>query len=162
FTHNPVFPFLSNWFGYRYWNAEDLRQQLVQMHAAGAGHGLKELLLLPWNLIFADDRFVYEAEPSAFFLLALPLTVWGAVRDRRIRSLLLLTAAFVPLWFARAQFPRYLLPVAPILALASAAAVVRLGHWLEKPKATAFACACLLTPTLCWLGPRLVYPIPHD
>jgi hypothetical protein len=169
YTGNPVFPFFSNWFGYRYWNAYDLHEQLQQMHQMGAGHSLGAFLRIPWSLIFDQERYRWEADPSPFCLLALPVMLVAAWFERRIRVLLIPTAVFLPIWFSGAQFPRYLMLIAPTLNLAAAASLVWLaerappiGRILAKPWATAGACAILLLPSMWALRENVLYTFPTN
>ncbi|HEX4459635.1 MAG TPA: glycosyltransferase family 39 protein [Polyangia bacterium] len=123
---NPVFPFAAGVFGPGWWNADDLRWQLVDLRQLGAGRSLAALARLPVRLLAAQRPFAQEGPwiSPAYALLA-PLTVWQARRDRRLVALGVVVAVFAIVWFAGAQSLRYLLPVLPAAALAHGLALDR-------------------------------------
>jgi hypothetical protein len=124
YTHNPLFPFLPELFGYSWWSAEDVHgvmQDLRETH--GVGRSPRALLSLPWHLLFNQGLFSAEAPWSPLYVLALPLTIVWAFKHSRVRWLLALCFSYTVFWFYAGQILRYLLPVLPFLSLATAAAL---------------------------------------
>lgn len=111
---DPLHPLGGPVFGYWLWDAADLAEQ----HADLARHRDH----LPWYLLPA---------------LAAPLL--ASRRQPAQRSLLVLALTGLALWYLTSSYPRYLLPVYPFLALASAqvirAALARLpAGWQESAR----------------------------
>ena len=125
-TGNPVYPFL---FGGPDWDPLRLSYLMTYLRSFGAGTGVVETLLLPWNLYVRHAEFGTIMTsidiPSPFFLLALafpwarPPAGWG--------SLGVLTVLAMLVWSAGSQQTRFLLPLYPILTLLS---VVTLS-WID-------------------------------
>ncbi|MFH1463307.1 MAG: hypothetical protein ABIO70_02870 [Pseudomonadota bacterium] len=129
---HPLFPF-TGWA-----EAGDMAFQFRDRY--GAGHGLLDLLLLPWRLIMAaednGDVFLGRLQPA---LLALaPAALWAAWREPRARLVLAVTILGGLLWWSQVQWLRYLLPVLPIAALAAAAGMARLPRWAAAAVGLAF------------------------
>jgi hypothetical protein len=82
----------------------------------GTGHGLGDLLLLGWNLVFSPDRFGHL--PVGWLLL--PLGTFGLLRVRHYPLLYLMlpvAVVAVAVWFASSQQVRYLAPLLPWAAV---------------------------------------------
>lgn len=122
YTHDPVFPFLPQFFRSTYWSAEDVQGLVLNMKLYGVGHSPLALIKLPWSLAFHPELFFPESLylPKTYFFF-LPLVVVFAFMDVRIRKLLALIIIFVLFWAFSAQILRYLLPMLPILSVATAA-----------------------------------------
>jgi hypothetical protein len=140
-TGNPLFPYFPDVFGNSAWVAHEFPG--LTGIGAGAGRVLTELVRLPWDLVVARRRLGGQPPYSPFFLLLLPLLVAAALRLRRVRWLLLLAGGYAVLVLALLPEARYLLPLAPLLALAvgeTAALAVRrppTGHAITAISATA-------------------------
>ncbi len=115
-TGNPLFPYFPDVFGNSPWVAHEF-PGLTGLQA-GAGRVLTALVRLPWDMVVARQRLGGHPPYSPFFLLLLPLLVVAAWRRQRIRWLLLLAAGYAVLVLALLPEARYLLPLAPLLALA--------------------------------------------
>jgi len=94
----------------------------------GVGHGLIDLLRLPWDLVFRAETtsYVYLGRLHPAWLLFAPAAVWVGLWERRVRVLLLATAVGLVGWFLGAQWMRHLLPLAPVVAVGWGLAMVRL------------------------------------
>jgi hypothetical protein len=123
YTGNPVFPFLSDIFGYSFWNAMDIQGALNDLiHAHGAGKSVQSLLLLPWNLAFNQPKFLMEAHFSHIYLFTLPLLLLSLAHSK-IRELFIVVLSYLLFWFETAQVLRYLIPIIPLLSLITAASI---------------------------------------
>jgi hypothetical protein len=85
----------------------------------GAGHDALSLLRLPVDLVLRaeTDSFVFLGRLHPAWSLSLPVALWAAVRDVRVRVLLGATIVAVVGWWFGVQWMRHLLPVAPIAAV---------------------------------------------
>lgn len=137
YTLNPFFPFYQNIFGYRGWTSGDFENMVQSLKEDyGMGRGIKEFLMLPWNLTFHPVNFFAEARWSDFFLLGTPFVLFRTLKDKYVRILLILTVGFILFWFTEGQVYRYLMPIIPILCLATVASfdqilfknIFRTGH----------------------------------
>lgn len=152
-TGNPLFPFLPKVFGGSSWEVTGLE---------GDGSMLAMLarwLRLPWDVVFARGCYNQQPPFSPVLLAALPLLAWGALRDFRVRRLVLIAGAytFVFLWLPRDS--RYLVPALPLLALAAAgslAAVVRRWPRLAGRSLAAVLCLGAFLPGWLYAGFRIV------
>ena len=136
YTGNPVFPFLPGVFGDSPWRPYGSQGLLADPGSALAGWGgtwparlgnaLGRLVTLPWDWTFRRAAAGNQPPVSPAYLFALPVLVWGAVRDRLIRGLLLLSLAWAALFLALPVDVRYLLPALALLSLALGIALDRL------------------------------------
>jgi hypothetical protein len=137
-TGNPVFPFLPSIFGYFLWNAGDLSGQLLDWKMSGITGG----------------TFLEQFRPLAFPVFwILPLAVFFGVRRSYNRRLLALALVYVLFWLCTASLPRYLLPILPILSLATAASCAqfvyakpRLHGWLGNTSTAVLGFMLLMYP----------------
>jgi hypothetical protein len=158
YVRNPVWPLLPEVFGYNaLWTPGDMHEQLVDWHFKGMGHDLGALMSLPWNLAQFQGRFGNDPPVITIYFWLLPLTLFWAVKSRHIRALLALVVSNYVLWFfSGAQIQRYVLPVLPMLVLATVAAIdrtllslsglSRYGKWIRSPAIAILGFACLLAP----------------
>jgi 4-amino-4-deoxy-L-arabinose transferase-like glycosyltransferase len=121
-TRNPVWPFLGEVFGYRFWTRDDLRSAVWSLRSYGWGHGIVALLLLPYHLLTA--RAGTDLHEARLWFLLFPLALWAALRNRAFRWPFLVIAAYFFFWFFTSQQVRLLLPIAPVLCLLGALALV--------------------------------------
>ncbi|MBI2095260.1 MAG: hypothetical protein HYT89_03740 [Candidatus Omnitrophica bacterium] len=122
-TGNPVFPFLSAWFG------SGFEQHMVGFHILPKT--LLNLLLLPWNLAYRVD--VFGGEPlGALPLMVLPLCFFflDFKKNERVRWMMFFTTALAIAWYYSIQHVRFLIPALPYGCLLAALALRR---WREKP-----------------------------
>jgi Dolichyl-phosphate-mannose-protein mannosyltransferase len=112
FTGNPVFPYFPTVFGSSPWEHVRYPSRVSTVLS---------ILTLPWDLTFRRETFTWHPPVSPFYLLALPLTLVAAVRDARVRRMLLFTVAYAA--FARfvSRDPRYLVPILPLASLTAGA-----------------------------------------
>ncbi len=133
FTGNPVAPALQSLFsapGEEFFAPLALTQNAAFIRAIGPGHGLLDLLALPWRLTVeatpGDYRgFGYRVGPL-YLLGVLAALGWGSAGGsplaRRLWSAAGLSTLF---WFFTAQDPRYLLPALVLTSVAGAIAADR-------------------------------------
>ncbi len=159
-TGNPIFPYLTQVFGENLWQPfarQEIEEALLPR--------LMRWARLPWDVVF--ERASYGQSPpfSPVYLAALPLLVFGAVRDGLVRRLLWIAAvyAFVFTWLPADS--RYLVSVLPLAGLAVAGSVAaasarwpRLGF---RGWAAAFCLGCFL-PGWLYAGYRIARqgPLP--
>lgn len=111
-TGNPLFPYFPGIFG---WSAWDLTR--YQLRAVSP----ISVLTLPWDLVFRREIFDWHPPVSPVYLLALPLALLAAVRDARVRRMLLVAAAYAFFAVSLPRDPRYLLPILPLVSVAAGA-----------------------------------------
>lgn len=134
-TGNPVFPYFPGLFGSSAW-----------VHARRGLDAVSPLsvLTLPWDLVFRRETFSWQPPISPVYLVALPLSLFAAVRDERVRRMLLLSLAYVLFALSLARDPRYFLPILPLVSVAAGAGFARLP--LNWRPLLAGAVAVLLVP----------------
>jgi hypothetical protein len=118
YTLNPLFPFYQNIFGNYDWNESDfvnIGRSLKEDY--GMGRGIKEVLLLPWNLTVHHVNFFGEAPISFYFILATPLALFRLFKDKYLRILIVFSVCYVAFWFSEGQVLRYLIPIIPVLCV---------------------------------------------
>jgi len=134
-ARNPVWPFLSDVFGYWLWNPDDLRRQMQDLtYAHVVGRSVIDFLRLPYDLAMRISLYHSEAPFSPLFL-ALPLG-FLRINHPTIRRLLLIAFSFLGFWFFTTQIPRYLLPALPLFCVPTAWALdlmlARIRLWGKK------------------------------
>lgn len=118
-TGNPVFPFLSRVFGASSWDP-------TWVYGQSLGERFVALVRLPWDVVFARERVGHQPPFSPVYLVALPLLLWGAVRDPRVRRLLLPAGVYLLAYAALPSDVRYLTAVLPVVSLAVGGTLVEL------------------------------------
>jgi len=134
FTGNPFAPFFMHLFGGEQainWDTERAALLMHYLKLFGMGHGLKDFLLLPWNLTAhaADHSLRFDGQIGIAYLLLLPLLLLAG------RSALPLAVMFFTLlvfWFMQTQQIRML---APALAFLSLLLTMGLARLFEPPAA---------------------------
>lgn len=151
---NPVSPFMGPWFGYSpWWTAADHAAQMEDLARYGFGKSPGALVTLPFNLLFRPGGFRPEEPASPLYGLALPLVALH-LADPRARRVAAFALVYTLAWFFGAQVYRYLVPILPLAALVTTAALddlarrVRLGR--RALAGTAMA-AALAAPSAAWL-----------
>jgi len=143
-THNPVYPFYSQFFGGRYWNPVNAAAYDQSNADFGMGRTADKLLLAPWNLTLfltpgrplpprsnAPEKQSFNDHQFPTMLLtpvglgALFFPMFGLTASRRVKALALYALGGGLFWFATAQHVRYLLPLLPVLCLLAAWVLVQ-------------------------------------
>jgi hypothetical protein len=111
-TGNPVFPYFPALFGSNAWEQ--------------AGRGVKAVsplsaLTLPWDLVFRRETFNWQPPVSPVYLVALPLSLFAAIRDERLRRMLLFILAYVLFALSLPRESRFFLPILPLVSVAAGA-----------------------------------------
>ena len=127
YTGNPVYPFLYNVFGGRYWSTEAAEMYRSSQLSLGMGRGLSEFLLTPWNLTmngfkFFDTPRVYGLIGAAFVGL-IPLQILAGWSNKVITRLNIIILVFLAAWFVLMQQSRYLIGVIPLACIIAASSV---------------------------------------
>jgi 4-amino-4-deoxy-L-arabinose transferase-like glycosyltransferase len=112
YTGNPFFPYFPELFGPNAWEEP--------------GRGLHvpsplSVLTLPWDLVFRREAFNSQPPFSPTYLVALPLSLFAAIRDGRVRRMLLFTLAYVLFALSLPGESRFFLPVLPLVSVAAGA-----------------------------------------
>jgi hypothetical protein len=115
-TGNPLFPFLTRWFGSSAW------APVSDLGFAGA---LWRSWLWPLEAVFSRVRWNWQPPYHPVFLLALPVALWGAGRERRVRRLAMSAAAWTLTLPLLPADSRYGLPALPLWLAAAAATLAR-------------------------------------
>ena len=123
---NPVYPL---YLGGPEWSARRLELYMGYLNSFGAGKGILSALALPWNVYAQHERFGTVMNlidmPNLLFLL---LFTYPFLRKNRIVTLLLgISAARIGIWFVGSQQLRFLLPIAPAMAIAGAYVIDRIA-----------------------------------
>jgi hypothetical protein len=116
-TGNPLFPYFPTLFGSSAW---------VHAHSGLKAVSPLSVLTLPWDLVFRRETFNWQPPVSPVYLVALPFSLFAAVRDERVRRMLLLALAYALFALSLPRDPRYFLPILPLVSLAAGAGLARL------------------------------------
>jgi hypothetical protein len=148
-TGNPVYPLLYDAFGGPEWSDALGRAHRAWQRAIGMGRSPLDYVLLPARVLFQGGegypRFDGRLHPIAGILL--PVALLAARREALVRRALAVAALWFVLWGATSQQMRFLIPVLPLLAVATAAAGHALvARWLPRPALPAWGLAALLVP----------------
>jgi hypothetical protein len=150
YTGNPLFPFFSHLFGATPWNME--------MPGPGLSERLVDLPALPWDVLFNRKKVGWQPPFSPAFLLGIPFLLTGAIRDQRLRRLIVLAAVYVLSLLVLPPDVRYLTPILPVLSLVLAVELTVLGRRWAGAAATAMTamlCVLCLLPAWGWAGYRI-------
>ncbi len=140
-TGNPLFPFAASLFGDNPW-------YIYPVPAGPLAERLAALIELPWNVVFDRAQVNHQPPFSPVYLVGLPLLVLAALRDRRARWLLGMTAAYGSCFMFLAPDSRYLTLVLPAASLALALA---LEPWLRRWRPAAAIALVVLAFLPGWL-----------
>jgi 4-amino-4-deoxy-L-arabinose transferase-like glycosyltransferase len=155
-TGNPVYPFFYNLFDGRYWTAEAARLYRDEQLSFGMGRGPLQALLAPWNLTMYGAQFSnFPLRPLIYntigplFIAFLPGLAFLGRLERRVKFLLLYSAAALCAWFYLSQHMRYLIPALPAVALCSGYAAGEILRQARKelrwPAMVAIVLVCVLS-----------------
>ncbi|MEM1203905.1 MAG: phospholipid carrier-dependent glycosyltransferase, partial [Acidobacteriota bacterium] len=121
-TGNPVYPLAFGAFGGPDWSHELGQRFADWQRGLGMGRGAVDyILLLPRVILVSGqgyDRF--DGELGRFWILALPLAVAFVRSSPVIRRCLGISALYFVYWGLSSQQARFLVPILPLVALASA------------------------------------------
>jgi Dolichyl-phosphate-mannose-protein mannosyltransferase len=136
YTHDPVFPILFDQFGrllgYGHLRPEYYRDLMEAVSTAGISRAPAYLLM--WQL--ATTGNIPPAAPPILpvgFLL-LPIAIVVSIRRVRVAGLLALTIAYVIFWLLTVRDSRFLVPVLPLLGLATMGSLTLLLAKLPWPR----------------------------
>ena len=129
-TGNPTYPFLYGLFGGPEWSAELGVQLREWQQGIGMGRGWVDYLLLPFRAIVSGgssyDQFDGRILPA--WLVLIPLALLMRKRQPLIGRCLGVVAVYFLFWALSSQQMRFLIPVLPLLAIASSLALVELAR----------------------------------
>jgi len=120
-TGNPLYPFV---FGGLNEDAQRSIEGGIREH--GHGRGPVDALLLPFRLLASGNDFDRGSWLSPLPLLFAPLCLLDARRRRRCVPVLAAALVFVLCWFSTSQQARFLLVLAPVLAVLAAIGILAL------------------------------------
>jgi len=160
-TGNPLFPYFPQTFGENPWSPIHFRDPLgfagETARLSPVGNVLRrvvEVVRLPWDLIF--ERATHGQQPpfSPAYLALLPVALWAAVKDCRLRPLLGVAALYALACTSLPADGRYVVPVLPLLSLAVAGALFKLPipQWQGV---TATLCLAFFLPGWLYAGYRI-------
>ncbi len=151
FSGNPLFPFLPRIFGPNLWTPLKVAEP-QQPHVDHLAHWLR----LPWDLVFRRDLYNQQPPISPFYLPAIPLLLFGAVRDRWIRTAVLLAALYTFLFTFLPPDGRYLEPVLPLVSLVAAGSLaIALGTRPLERRWIGALCLLVFLPGWLYAGYRI-------
>jgi len=134
-THNPFHPYFQSVFGGVGLGSE------AMMHAHGLGKGIKELLLLPWNLTFHQESFGgWGNQIGPIFLGFLPFVFFIRKPSKGFWYLAVYLVLYGTTWFFLKQNTRFLFPALPFLSI-----VVALGAQTLMAKSRFLNVSCILS-----------------
>lgn len=150
-TGNPVYPLLHGVFGGPEWSAALSRAHRQWSLAIAMGDSPLDFLLLPFRVLFRGapeyERFEGGFHPLAGVLL--PVALLAARHEPLVRRALAVAGMWFLLWASTYQQRRYLIPVLPLLAVATAVGGHALAaRWLPRPALVARGLAALLAVVL--------------
>jgi len=125
YTGNPVYPFLYNIFGGKYWSSEAAHSYRNAQLEFGMGRGLGQFVMLPWNITMIGSEFYDKGAVVLFgligpaFLGFLGILAFQRSLTKPVVKSLLVAAIFTVCWFFLMQSSRYLLSVIPLLCIAA-------------------------------------------
>ncbi len=117
-TSNPVFPFYNAIFKSPLLPPVNT---FLNLKDFGMGSGVKDFLLLPWNLTYHTKAFI-EGSPDGFvgfhLLIAMVSILFFTSKPPRILPFFIfIFLSFMGIWFCIGQYLRYFLPIVPIYSL---------------------------------------------
>ncbi len=121
FTGNPVYPIAWQHLGGPWWSETIGEQFAAWQQSIGMGRSLVDYALLPLRVVLAGgpgyDQF--DGRLTPLWLIALPLSAIGAWRSPLARRALAVAAGCFVLWAFSSQQIRFLVPLLPLVALAT-------------------------------------------
>lgn len=133
-TGNPAYPFLWELWGGPDWSSELGEQLSAWQRGIGMGREPLDYLLLPLRVVLFGGRGYenFDGELGLHWLLAIPLALWACLRGEGggrslARRAVLVSALSFVFWALSSQQMRFLIPILPLLALASTLGAATLG-----------------------------------
>ena len=117
-TGNPVYPFLSSWFG-------SPASESVGSDKTPLAHTPAGLLASPWQITMHPERFGGRAAQLGVVFLALVPGLGWVRPGKALTAVLLAAVAYYFMWFLLRQNVRFLLPIVPALAAGAGWVLVR-------------------------------------
>ncbi|UCF32838.1 MAG: phospholipid carrier-dependent glycosyltransferase [Phycisphaerales bacterium] len=155
YTGNPVYPFFYEWWGGPDWSSNLADQFSTWQRSIGMGRSPLDYLLLPVRVILQGDWDYahFWGKVNVFWIVMIPLSLLCAVRNQVVRRCLGVAALYFIFWGLSSQQMRFLVPILPLLSIASALSVVELLSRIRASKIRILACwLCLVAAvgTLAW------------
>ncbi len=150
-TGSPIFPYLPDLFGSTAWDP-------IAIKPLGP-KALLRLVRLPWDVVFHREAVGRQPPYSPFYLAGLPLLLAGAVRDPRVRRLLVIPAVWGVVFLLLPADSRYLLPTLPMVSLALAGSLLAVVR-IERRSWLAAVCALAFLPGWLYAGYRIALQGP--
>ncbi|MEL7059502.1 MAG: phospholipid carrier-dependent glycosyltransferase, partial [Acidobacteriota bacterium] len=161
-TGNPAYPFLYSVFGGPDWSPALGDQLATWQRSIGMGRSVEDFLFLPLRVILegGEGYARFDGELGSHWLLGVPLAIVGALGSSRraaaVRRLLLVAGSLFAFWAASSQQMRFLIPMLPLVAVAAAAGLERLGgRWRARALLPAVIALLLMVGSL-WAERRLL------
>jgi hypothetical protein len=124
YTGNPTYPLFTQLFGPGpWWPITDFGGIVHDIQSYGVARTLKGFLTLPYALATSPNKFQSEYGFSLVLFALLPFVAIRTIWDKSVRWLVALLLYYVTCWFLIGQIMRYLLPIVPVLCLATAVAI---------------------------------------
>ncbi|MCP4654617.1 MAG: hypothetical protein GY856_04260 [bacterium] len=133
YTGNPVYPLLHEWFGGPDWSST-LTAQLGAWHASiGMGRTLGDYLLLPLRVILcgAHGYDHFDGALGRFWIVLLPLVLGFGLDRALVRRCLGTAGLYFVVWSLTSQQMRFLIPILPLVAIATAVTLAEI--WERLP-----------------------------
>ncbi len=126
YTGNPIWPFLNDWFGGRYWDALGDEYHYAFLRNPNLPMVVGSFLTAPWSL--AVRPYEFGSYPLGILVALLPLLalVFRPHGDRPIWFLLAISGLFYLSWFFMTHQTRFLVPIVPCLCVLGGYALDRL------------------------------------
>jgi len=160
YTGDPVYPLLYGWFGGPDWSPSLSAQFAEWQKSVGMGRGPVDYLLLPFRVILMGDvgypRF--DGRICRWWIVLIPLAVAFGRKNPLARRCLVAAGLYFIAWSVTSQQMRFLIPILPLLAIASA---VTLYSLLDRVRDTrrrrVFASLCLIAAWATAAGVNLIH-----
>jgi 4-amino-4-deoxy-L-arabinose transferase-like glycosyltransferase len=156
---NPIFPFGESIFGYSWlWDRSDaLGQSHDLLKAHGTPRTILSFLMLPWNLVMHQEKFMDDGGISLWMLAMFPSILFIKRFTTFQRKLCVFAFLTMIIWFCSTQILRYLLPLFPVMSLLSAYVLADLYDAIKKFFHGTFPAIKLICNKACYYaGKRVV------
>ncbi len=154
-TGNPVYPFLHAWFGGPDWSPSLSGQLAAWQKSIGMGAAAIDYLLLPLRAILMGDVGYahFDGRICRWWIVLIPLAVVFGRQLPLVRRCLGTAGVYFVLWSVSSQQMRFLIPILPLLAVATAVAIDdRIGRMRRAHLRGPVACGCLIAAVLTAAG----------
>jgi hypothetical protein len=154
YTGNPFYPFLYEVFGGPHWS-DELAAQFRHWHRSiGMGRGLADYLLLPVRVILLGEPGYarFDGSINRLWIFWLPVAILGARRNPLVRHALIVSFLYFAFWAASSQQMRFLIPILPLLAVATALTIADLLRRVPPGRTQRAIAAGVSLVAVCSLG----------